>query len=61
MTLMEKNWKLCETLVVGIIGTNEIHLADPTQKSYVKEIDKILSFYLIFFCSQNFLISLLYC
>lgn len=43
MTLMEKNWKLCETLVVGIIGTNEIHLADPTQKSYVKEIDKLLN------------------
>ena len=24
-------------------GTNEIHLADPTQKSYVKEIDKLLN------------------
>lgn len=43
MILMKKNWKLCETLVVGIIGTNEIHLADPTQKSYVKEIDKLLN------------------
>lgn len=40
---MELNWKLCETLVVGLLNNGEVHIADPSQKSYVKEIDKLLN------------------
>ena len=40
--IMEKNWKLCERLVVGILENSEATIADPSQKNGEKEIDKLL-------------------
>ena len=40
--IMEKNWKLCERLVIGIFENSEAIIADPSQKNGEKEIDKLL-------------------
>ena len=40
--IMEKNWKLCERLVIGIFEDSEALIADPSQKTGEKEIDKKL-------------------
>ena len=40
---MEKNWRLCGTIVAAIIDNDtKVHFADPDQKGYMKEINKII-------------------
>ena len=40
---MEKNWRLCGTIVAAIIDNGtKVHFADPEQKGYVKEVNRII-------------------
>lgn len=41
--IMEKNWKLNETLVIGVFDDSEAIIADANQKTCVKEIEKRVS------------------